>query len=189
MPQGTGKCLWVYCTRSWVCTEYFTICIVCVSCPTIHTRSHAECACGHDSVRCSVGCSSNSDPLILAGWSPFNLQPQRCQPQRYWCFQLCMQFFKNYKTKSRKFFVSFPTQCHWKSNSVSRMHTKSWVTIIINLMHLFFTHGLHVCRLLSHWLGIQLLKKLSQYLAVLQRLMQHKSNKLHNILKIIYVIL
>ena len=36
---------------------------------------------------------------------------------------------------------------------------------------------------------IQLLKKLSQCLAVLQRLMQHKSNKLHNILKIIYVIL
>ena len=36
---------------------------------------------------------------------------------------------------------------------------------------------------------IQLLKKLSQCLAALQRLMQHKSKKLHNNLKIIYVIL
>ena len=36
---------------------------------------------------------------------------------------------------------------------------------------------------------IQLLKKLSQCLAALQRLMQHKSNKLHNDLNIIYVIL
>ena len=36
---------------------------------------------------------------------------------------------------------------------------------------------------------LQLLKKLSQCLAALQRLMQHKSNKLHNNLKIIYVIL
>ena len=37
--------------------------------------------------------------------------------------------------------------------------------------------------------GLQLLKKLSQCLAVVQRLMQHKSNKLDNNLTIIYVIL
>ena len=37
--------------------------------------------------------------------------------------------------------------------------------------------------------GIQLLEKLSQWLAILQRLMQHKSKKLHNNLKIIYDIL
>jgi hypothetical protein len=36
---------------------------------------------------------------------------------------------------------------------------------------------------------IQLLKKLSQCLAVLKRLVYGKSNKLHNNLKIIYVIL
>ena len=36
---------------------------------------------------------------------------------------------------------------------------------------------------------LQSLKKLSQCLAALQRLMQHKSKKLHNNLKIIYVIL
>ena len=42
---------------------------------------------------------------------------------------------------------------------------------------------------LSYWPWIQSLKKLSQCLAALQRLMQHKSNKLHNNLKIIYVIL
>ena len=36
---------------------------------------------------------------------------------------------------------------------------------------------------------LQSLKKLSQCLAALQRLMQYKSKKLHNNLKIIYVIL
>ena len=40
----------------------------------------------------------------------------------------------------------------------------------------------------ANWM-IQSLKKLSQCLAALQRLMQHKSEKLHNNLKIIYVIL
>jgi hypothetical protein len=42
-----------------------------------------------------------------------------------------------------------------------------------------------------YWRGmrLQLLKKLSQCLAVLKRLTWHKSDKLHNNLKIVYVIL
>ena len=51
--------------HSWVCTEDFTISIVCASCLNIHARLHAECACGHDSVRCSIGCSGNLVQLIL----------------------------------------------------------------------------------------------------------------------------
>ena len=41
----------------------------------------------------------------------------------------------------------------------------------------------------SQRIQVQSLKKLSQCLAALQRLMQHKSKKLHNNMKIIYVIL
>jgi hypothetical protein len=58
---------------------------------------------------------------------------------------------------------------------------------------------MHVCNMVSDWSSyytlmrlthdIQLLKKLSQCLAILKRLVYGKSNKLHNNLKIIYVIL
>jgi hypothetical protein len=49
--------------------------------------------------------------------------------------------------------------------------------------------SLSVVQELPSALGLQLLKKLSQCLAILKRLTYGKSNKLHNNLKIIYVIL
>jgi len=82
--------------------------------------------------------------LWLHGWSTFDLQPQRCQPPRYRCFQQCMQFFENYKMISRTFFMNFPAWCHQRSNSASQMHITSLATTTTNLMHLSSTHGLHI---------------------------------------------
>jgi hypothetical protein len=59
-----------------------------------------------------------------------------------------------------------------------------------NDIHHFFNKSEDkvVCKICRH-IFLQLLKKLSQCLAVLKRLTYGKSNKLHNNLKIIYVIL
>jgi hypothetical protein len=50
---------------------------------------------------------------------------------------------------SRTFSAIFPTRCHQKSSSVSRMRTASSVTTTTNSMHLHSTHGLRVCGFLS----------------------------------------
>ena len=82
--------------------------------------------------------------LWLHGWSPFDLQPQRCQPPRYRCFQQCTRFFEDYKTTSRTFFANFPAWCHQRSNLASQMHIASSATTTTNLMHLPSIHGPHV---------------------------------------------
>ena len=55
----------MYCMCSWVYIENFTVSIVCASCLNIYARLHAECACRHNSVRHSIGCSGNLVWLIL----------------------------------------------------------------------------------------------------------------------------
>jgi hypothetical protein len=50
---------------------------------------------------------------------------------------------------SRTFSAIFPTRCHQKSSSVSRMRTASSVTTTTNSMHLRSTHGLRVHGFLS----------------------------------------
>ena len=90
--------------------------------------------------------------LWLHGWKPFDLQLQKCLPQKYQCFQQHTRFFEAYKMTSRIFSTIFPTRHHRKSNLVSPMPTASWVTITTSLTHLPSTYGLHVRRFFSNQL-------------------------------------
>ena len=74
-----------------------------------------------------------------------------------------------------------------EKNTPSSMLWNHHPSIVWNPNHLGSNEAQDICY--SFWHHLQLLKKLSQYLAILQRLMWHKSNKLHNNLKVIYVIL
>ena len=89
--------------------------------------------------------------LSLHGWNHFDPQPQRCLPQKYWCFQQHMQFSKAYKTTSRTLSMISPTWHHKISNLVLQMHTTSSATITISSMHLPSTPGLHVSGFLPKW--------------------------------------
>jgi hypothetical protein len=92
----------------------------------------------------SVKLTGSLSNLLLLGSSPFDLQLQRCPPQKCRCFRQHTLFFEAYKMTSRTFSAISQTQCRPKSNLVLQMHTVSSVTITTSLMHLPSTHGLRV---------------------------------------------